>query len=44
VPCLGYGPGEEAMAHVLDERIAIDQVVEATVGYMALALEMGNSL
>jgi len=44
IPCLGYGPGEEAMAHVLNECIAIDQVVEATVGYMALALEMGIRL
>lgn len=39
IPCVGYGPGEETMAHVLDERIAIEQVVEATVGYMALALK-----
>ncbi len=38
--CMGFGPGEEAMAHVLDERLAVDQLLEATVGYMALALNL----
>ncbi len=42
IPCIGFGPGEEEMAHVIDERIDIDQLLEATVGYMALALEMGR--
>jgi acetylornithine deacetylase/succinyl-diaminopimelate desuccinylase-like protein len=41
IPCLGFGPGEESMAHVLNERIDIDQMVEATAGYMGLALHMG---
>jgi len=41
IPCIGFGPGQEEMAHVIDERLAIDQLLEATVGYMALALEMG---
>jgi succinyl-diaminopimelate desuccinylase len=41
VPCIGFGPGEEHMAHVLDERVSIDQLVEATAGYMALALSLG---
>ncbi|MFH1086937.1 MAG: M20/M25/M40 family metallo-hydrolase [Chloroflexota bacterium] len=43
IPCLGYGPGEEHMAHVRDERIAVDQLVEATAGYMALAYRMGGA-
>ena len=42
VPCVGFGPGEEAMAHVVDERLEIEQLLEATVGYMALALRMGE--
>jgi putative selenium metabolism hydrolase len=42
VPCIGYGPGEETMAHVLNERLSIDQLLEATAGYMALALTLGN--
>lgn len=41
VPCIGYGPGNEAMAHVLDERISIEQLVEATTAYMALAMALG---
>lgn len=43
VPCIGFGPGEEAMAHVLDERLNIEQMLEATAGYMALALKMGDA-
>lgn len=42
VPCLGFGPGEETMAHVLDERLSIEQLVEATAGYMALAMALGK--
>ncbi len=41
VPCIGFGPGEEAMAHVVDERASIDQIVEATAAYMGLALALG---
>lgn len=41
VPCVGFGPGEEAMAHVVDERVSIDQMVEATAAYMGLALALG---
>jgi putative selenium metabolism hydrolase len=42
IPCVGFGPGEEGMAHVVDERLEVEQLLEATVGYMALALEMGK--
>lgn len=41
-PCLGFGPGEEALAHVVDERLSLAQLHEATVGYMALALGLGQ--
>ncbi len=40
VPCLGYGPGLETLAHVLDERLPVEQLLEATAGYMALALAL----
>lgn len=42
VPCLGFGPGEESMAHVRDERVSVEQLLEATAAYMALALELGQ--
>lgn len=42
IPCLGFGPGDETMAHVADERLSIDQLLEATLGYMALALALGE--
>jgi len=44
VPCVGFGPGEENMAHVYDERLSIHQLLEATVGYMALALALGSTV
>ncbi len=37
ITCIGYGPGDDAMAHVVDERLSIEQLLEATAGYMALA-------
>jgi succinyl-diaminopimelate desuccinylase len=43
VPCLGFGPGDEAMAHVLDERLSLDQLVEATAGYVALGQCLGQA-
>jgi putative selenium metabolism hydrolase len=43
IPCLGFGPGEENMAHVADERLAIDELLEATVAYMALARDLGRA-
>jgi len=42
VPCVGFGPGEEALAHVVDERLSLEQLHEATLGYMALALGLGR--
>ncbi|NLD72157.1 MAG: M20/M25/M40 family metallo-hydrolase, partial [Chloroflexi bacterium] len=42
VPCIGFGPGGEDQAHVYDERLSIDELLEATVAYMALALNGGS--
>ena len=41
VPCIGFGPGEEGQAHVLDEHLALAQLEEATLGYLGLALGLG---
>ena len=35
---LGFGPGDDAVVHTVEERIAIDELVESMVGYMALSL------
>jgi len=35
---LGFGPGDDAVVHTVEERIAIDELVESVVGYMALSL------
>ena len=35
---LGFGPGDDAVVHTVEERISIDQLVESVVGYMALSL------
>jgi len=43
VPCVGFGPGSEAMAHVYDERLSVAELLEATIGYMGLAMTLGAS-
>jgi succinyl-diaminopimelate desuccinylase len=35
---LGFGPGDDALVHTVEERLSIAQLVESVVGYMALAL------
>ncbi|MGC9311107.1 MAG: YgeY family selenium metabolism-linked hydrolase [Sediminispirochaetaceae bacterium] len=37
IPTLGFGPSRENQAHVADEYIEIDQLVQAARGYAALA-------
>lgn len=37
IPRIGFGPGEETMAHRADECVAIDELVRACKGYMAIA-------
>jgi len=36
---LGLGPGDDTLAHTVEERLPVDQLLEATVAYMALALQ-----
>ncbi len=35
---LGFGPGDDAVVHTVEERVPLDQLDESVVGYMALAL------
>ena len=36
VPTVGFGPGREADAHVIDERLAVDELVSAERGYRGI--------
>ena len=38
ITVLGFGPGDDAVVHTVEERISIDELVESVVGYMALSL------
>jgi len=40
---IGYGPGDETQAHSPDEHLPIEQLVQATKGYAALAMNLGTS-
>jgi acetylornithine deacetylase/succinyl-diaminopimelate desuccinylase-like protein len=33
VPTIGFGPGTEADAHVVDERLSVESLEKVTVGY-----------
>ncbi len=41
---LGYAPGEEELAHTVDESIEIAQIEKALAGYRALMLELPRGL
>jgi succinyl-diaminopimelate desuccinylase len=41
IPTIGFGPGDEAQAHVVDEHIEITQLVEALAANAALVLALG---
>jgi acetylornithine deacetylase/succinyl-diaminopimelate desuccinylase-like protein len=40
VPTIGFGPGEEAQAHTIDESVAVEQLPRAADGYRALAVAL----
>lgn len=35
---LGFGPGDEALVHTVEERLPVKQLIESVVGYTALSL------
>jgi acetylornithine deacetylase/succinyl-diaminopimelate desuccinylase-like protein len=35
VPCLGFGPGREELAHARDEHVPVEDVVKACAFYAA---------
>ncbi len=37
VPTIGFGPGEESDAHIVDERLRIEDLLAAARGYRAIA-------
>lgn len=37
IPTLGFGPGREELAHIVDEWLAVDELVAACRGFAALA-------
>ncbi len=37
IPTIGYGPGREEEAHIVDEFLELDQLTAAAEGYLALA-------
>lgn len=40
VPTIIYGPGDPALAHIPDEWVGIDEVMQATKAYALMALEL----
>ena len=40
IPCIGFGPGDEIMAHAPNEKVAIDDLVKASAFYALYALNM----
>jgi len=42
IPTIGFGPGDEAQAHVADEHIAVAELVEALAANAALALALSQ--
>jgi acetylornithine deacetylase/succinyl-diaminopimelate desuccinylase-like protein len=43
IPTLGYGPGDETLAHRVDEYIELDDLHAGTEGYAALAAALTAS-
>ena len=41
IPTIGFGPGDETLAHTNQERISLAQIEEAVVAYTALILALG---
>jgi len=44
IPTIGFGPGDETLAHTNQERISLAQMEEAVVAYAALILALGEAM
>lgn len=42
IPTIGFGPGRETEAHIVDEYLDLDQLYKSTIGYYYLARELSN--
>ena len=42
IPTIGFGPGDEAQAHTIDESVEIEHLLRAADGYEALARELAR--
>lgn len=43
IPTIGFGPGDERLAHTNQECISLAQMEEAVIGYMALTLALADA-
>ncbi len=43
IPCIGYGPGDEALAHAPNEKVPVDHLVKASAFYVQYALRMARA-
>ncbi len=43
IPTIGFGPGDERLAHTNQERISLDQMKEAVIAYTALILALSET-
>jgi putative selenium metabolism hydrolase len=42
IPCIGFGPGNEVMAHAPNEKVPVDDLVKASAFYALYALRLGR--
>jgi len=42
IPTIGFGPGRETKAHIVDEYLEVDQLYRSAVGYYYLAMELAD--
>jgi putative selenium metabolism hydrolase len=43
IPCIGFGPGDESLAHAPDERVPVEHLVKAAAFYVAFPRMFGGS-
>lgn len=43
IPCIGFGPGNEVLAHAPNEKVPVSDLVIASAFYAGFAYEMGRS-